>query len=121
MKEEGSEFIEQLKRVRPVTRHLIESILLDAWPDATAVADFGIDSQEHYEAIYYPVRQHQIMPETLDRAVGTGKALTMMVRQAPSNPHRDIEFHTSWDVIRSDDPGVSLVEPEPEQDIEPEL
>jgi hypothetical protein len=119
MKEDEPEFIEQLKRVRPVTRHLIESILLDAWPDATAVADFGIDSQEHYEALYYPVRRHQIMPETLDRALGNGETLTTMVRLALSNPHRDIEFQTSWDVIPADDP--IIVEPEQEQEIEPEF
>jgi hypothetical protein len=56
--------------VGPVTRHPIESIMLDEWPDATAIADFGIDSQEPYEALYYPVRRHQIMPEILDRAPG---------------------------------------------------
>src|SRR5262245_56965849 len=118
MKEEGSEFTEQLERVSPVTRHLIECILLDAWPNHRALVDFGIDSQEHYEALYYPIRRHQIMPETLDRAMGHGRALTAMVRLATSNPHRDIEFNTLWDASRDD---LIVVMDEPEQDIEPEL
>lgn len=121
MSEEESEFLEQLERVRPVTRHLIESILADAWPNATAIRDFGIESQEHYESLYYPVRQHQIMPETLDRAMGHGKALTAMTRLASSNPHRDIEFETAWDAIRGDDLIVVMDDPEQEQDIEPEF
>jgi hypothetical protein len=98
---------------------LVTSILLDAWPNQRAIVDFGIDSQEHYEALYYPVRQHEITPDTLDRALGQGKALTMLVREAPSNPHEDIEFQTCWDAIPGDD--LAVIMDDLEQDIEPEF
>ena len=93
------EFLSQLDKVRPVTRRLIESLMLDSWPNHTAIVDFGIDSQAHYEALYYPVREGHIMPLALDDALGHGEKLTRLTRDATSNPHRDIEFHTSWDVI----------------------
>jgi hypothetical protein len=96
---ESENFIDQLNRVRPVTRHLIEAVLLDTWPGHSAIVDFGIDSQEHYEALYYPIREGEIRPEALDAAVGHGQELTTLVREAPSNPHKGIAFHTSWDVV----------------------
>ncbi len=94
-----AEFLVQLDKVRPVTRRLIESLMLDVWPNHTAIVDFGIDSQAHYEALYYPVREGNIMPLALDEALGDGEKLTRLTREADSNPHKDIEYHTSWDVI----------------------
>lgn len=99
MNEHDEEFAEQLTRVRPETRNLIESVLMDAWPNHAAVVDFGLDSQEHYEALYDPLRAGQITPLALDAALGHGEKLTALVREAPSNPHRDVEFYTSWDVM----------------------
>lgn len=97
------EFLSQLEKVRPITRGLIEAIMLDIWPNHTAIVDFGIDSQAHYEALYYGVRDGTIMPLALDDAVGHGEKLTSLTRDAWSSPHKDIEFHTSWDVIRGRD------------------
>lgn len=94
-----NEFMKQLVEVRPVTRNLIEAVMLDAWPHHAAVVDFGIDSQKHYEALYYPIRQWEIMPKALDLALGHGENLTALVRQSPSNPHKDVQFYTSWDVM----------------------
>jgi hypothetical protein len=85
--------------VRPVTRNLVTSILIDAWPNHTAIVDFGIDSQTHYEALYYPIREAEIMPKALDAALGDGPKLTALTREAASNPHKDVEFQTSWDVV----------------------
>ena len=99
MDKDENTFVEQLDRVRPVTRNLIESILLDAWPGNAAVVDFGIDSQKHYEALYYPVREGEISPTVLDAALGHGQKLTAMTLEAVSNPHKDVEFYTSWDLI----------------------
>lgn len=73
--------------------------MLDAWPNHTAIGDFGLDSQEHYEALYYPIRASEITPSALDDALGHGEKLTALVRAATSNPHKDIEFHTSWDAV----------------------
>jgi hypothetical protein len=99
MSNRHKEFAEQLLSVRPTTRNLVTSILMDAWPSHAAVVDFGIDSQKHYEALYYPIREAEIMPKALDAALGHGQKLTAMTREAASNPHKGVQFHTSWDVI----------------------
>src|SRR5260221_8683197 len=98
MSDRNSKFAEQLASVRPTTRHLVSSILLDAWPNDAAAVDFGIDTQKHYEALYFPVREGEITPVTLDAALGDGQKLTALVRAAASNPHKDVEFHTSSDL-----------------------
>jgi hypothetical protein len=100
-----AEFHKQLGQVRPVTRNLIESVMLDAWPRDAAIVDFGLDSQKHYEALYYPIRELEIMPAALDEALGHGGKLTELVREARSNPHRDVGFSTSWDVVYGRDTG----------------
>ena len=99
MSSRHKEFAEQLLSVRPVTRSLVTSILMDAWPNHAAIVDFGIDSQKHYESLYYPIREAEIMPKALDAALGDGPKLTAMTREAASNPHKDVQFHTSWDVV----------------------
>ena len=99
MSDRNPKFAEQLAAARPTTRHLVSSILLDAWPNHAAVVDFGIDSQKHYEALYFAIREGEITPETLDAALGDGPKLTALTREAASNPHKDVEFHTSWDLI----------------------
>jgi hypothetical protein len=105
MRNRHSEFAEQLLSVRPTTRNLVTSILMDAWPSHAAIVDFGIDSQKHYEALYYPIREAEIMPKDLDAALGHGEKLTAMTRDAASNPHKDVQFRTSWDVILGRDSG----------------
>ncbi len=90
---------QQLQKVQPVTRNLIEAVMLDAWPHNAAIVDFGIDSQKHYESLYYPIRNQEISPVVLDAAMGHGEKLTELVRGAPGNPHKDIVFHTSWDSL----------------------
>jgi hypothetical protein len=97
---------EQPPKVRDTTRNLVESLKLDVWPRAGAIVDFGLKSQQHYEALYYPVREGEITPEQLDAALGNGKKLTELVNDARHNPHRGIEFRTDWDDLH----------PEPDQD-----
>jgi hypothetical protein len=92
-------FWEEFSQIRPVTRDLIESVMLDSWPRNSAIVDFGIESQRHYEALYYPIRANEISPRALDDALGHGEKLTRLVRGAASNPHKDIAFRTSWDVM----------------------
>jgi len=99
MSNRHTKFAEQLLSVRPTTRSLVTSILMDAWPNPATIVDFGIDSQKHYEALYFPIREAEIMPKVLDAALGDGPKLTALVRDAASNPHQDVEFHTSWDLI----------------------
>jgi hypothetical protein len=84
--------------VRPLAQLLFDAIMLDVWPDGhAAIIDFGLESQEHYEALYYPVRSGEIGLEDLDRALGSGPLLTKLAREARSNPHKGIEFRTPWD------------------------
>jgi hypothetical protein len=99
MSDKNPKFAEQLASARPTTRHLISSILFDAWPNEAAAIDFGIDSQKHYEALYFPVRKGEITPAALDAALGDGEKLTALVRDAANNPHKDVEFHTAQDLI----------------------
>lgn len=85
--------------LRDTTRSLIKAITLDVWPSVAAVVDYGIDSQEHYEALYYPLRHGDFTPQQLDAALGKGPVLTAMVNAAPHNPHKGIVFRTSWDFL----------------------
>jgi hypothetical protein len=93
------DFVEQLAATRDTTRNLVEAVMADSWPRAAAVVDFGLDSQEHYESLYYPIRNQEIMPAVLDAAMGYGEKLTEITRDSPSNPHKTIDFHTSWDEL----------------------
>jgi hypothetical protein len=88
---------EQFVEVRPLTRQLVTDVLFDQPPSFAAAVDFGIDSQRHYEALYFPIRNREITPLALDAALGDGAKLTEIVRAAPSNPHKDIAFDTSRD------------------------
>lgn len=81
------------KGPRPVARKLFEAIAFDVYPDSPAVlADFFITDQQHYEALYYPIREGEITLEDLDRVLGDPKAITELVNKSPSNPHQGIVF-----------------------------
>jgi hypothetical protein len=98
----------QYKVVRDTTRNLIESAVMGGWPRRAAIVDFGIDSEKHYEALYHPIREGEIGPKELDEALGHGEKLTELTRRAPSNPHKDVEFHTAWDVALGRNPPYDL-------------
>jgi hypothetical protein len=88
------------RSVRPLTQALYDALVWNAWPDSpAAIVDFGLDSQEHYEALYYPVRAGEITLEALDQALGSGPKLTALARSAKSNPHKDIVFRTAYDEL----------------------
>jgi hypothetical protein len=92
-----------MTEIRNTTRNLVEAIWADEWPRRAAIVDFGLESQAHYEALYYGVRDGQITAEQLDAALGKGEALTALARAARSNSHRGIAFRTDWDAIREED------------------
>jgi hypothetical protein len=85
--------------VRPVTRNLVEAIMLDMWPRTAAIVDFGLDDQEHYEALHAPIRAGEITDEQLDDALGNGPKLTKLVNACETNRHKGIVFKTSYDEI----------------------
>jgi hypothetical protein len=95
----GDEFEDRLDTIQPVTRSLIEAFLQDSWPHTMAIIDFGIRSRSHYEALYHPLLEGDILPQALDAALGYGEKLTALARGARSNPHPDIEFYTRWDAL----------------------
>lgn len=67
--------------------------MFDLFPDSPAViADFFITDQQHYEALYYPIRAGDITVKDLDRVLGDPEAITKLVNAAPSNPHHGIVF-----------------------------
>lgn len=86
------------KSLRSLTTVLYNAIMADCWPDSpAAIVDFGLESQEHYEALYYPVRAEEISLAQLDEALGSGPKLTALVQSAKSNPHKGIVFRTPYD------------------------
>ena len=86
---------------------LHEAVMDDAWPSCGAVVDFDLRDQEHYEALYYPIREGEITLEELREIVGDGKKITEKVNACPSNPHKGIVFRTAYDAMReaSEDEG----------------
>jgi hypothetical protein len=89
-----------LPPLRDTTRNLVEIVLLDVWPRNAAVVDFGLRTQEHYEALYHPLRHGEITPEQVDAAPGNGQRLTELDNDAPHNPHQGIAFRNDWDDLR---------------------
>ena len=85
-----------------VTMNRVESFAMDAWPRPAAIVDFGLKTQQHYEALYYPWRRGEITTKQLDTAMGDGQKLTALAQAAPSNPHRNIVFDCGY--CRNDDP-----------------
>lgn len=82
---------------RPVTRNLFDSVMMDAWPRMAATVDFGLDTTEHYEALYYPIRSGELTLEKLDQILGNGPEITKVINLCESNPHKGIIFKTAYD------------------------
>lgn len=107
--------------IRPVTKHLIHNLFLDKPLGIPAVADFGVESVDHYRAlktiVFYGDEQveeeegREILEKMyeriieLDRAFGNGPALNALVRKYAPAYAKIVHFHTSWDEIfgRSDE------------------
>lgn len=85
--------------MRPVTKDCFDSMMMDEWPGNAAICDFGLHTQQHYEAIYYPARAREITIEQLDEILGSGPKITELVRKCSSNPRKDITFKTLWSLI----------------------
>ena len=84
--------------IHPVTQSLIAAYLDDEWPSMAAVVDYGLVSQEHYEAFYYAVREGKVTAAQLDEAMMSGgPALTKLARSLQHNPHKNIVFDTPYD------------------------
>lgn len=80
---------------------LVQSIMLDSWPRMAALVDFGLDTgntQERYEAYYYPIRAGEITKDQLEVALGDGPKLTALLRSCEKNPHKKIKITTVYDM-----------------------
>jgi hypothetical protein len=78
---------------------LVKSILLDVFPSIAVCTDFGINSQQVYEAYYYSIRKGSLSAEQLHEIVGNGKKLTELLVNCPDNPHKNINIKTIYDEI----------------------
>lgn len=87
--------------LKPITLALVDAIVLDVWPGGAVIADFGLVSTRHYEAVYYAVRHDEVSPAELDQAVGNGPKLTALMERAEHNPHRGrgLVFTTPYDEV----------------------
>ena len=87
------------RAARPTACSLFEAIWLDIPANLPASTDFGIETQEHYNAIYYAVRNGDLSLERLDAALGDGKKITALVNSVEGcNPER-LKFYTFWDEL----------------------
>jgi len=100
---EASEAVERktgrspLGSVRPVAKSLYTALVLDMWPDSPAtIADFFLTDQRRYEALYFPIRAGEITVEQLDQVLGDAAAITRLVNESPSNPHKGVIF--GWEL-----------------------
>jgi hypothetical protein len=91
---------ELVNQCREDTRSVMLSALLDLYPSASLQAAFGINTARHWEAMRSAIREAEISPVALDQAKGDGEQITALVRNAPSNPHKDVTFSPHWDKSR---------------------
>lgn len=78
---------------------LVDAVILDVWPSTPVVIDFGITDQEHYEALYYPIRNGEINADQLQAVVCNGPEITKLVAGCASTKRRNLTavFKTMFD------------------------
>ncbi len=90
-------------RIRPMTAHLIENLLLDRPLTIAQCDDFGVATPDHYRALRAVFETDDMADlrkrsEELDQALGSGKTLTKLVHTyAPA--YRRLTFQTVWDEL----------------------
>lgn len=89
--------------LRPLTElrmatQLVERLVTDQWPSPATIVDFGIESSAHLGALQFAVRSG-ITAYDLDRVMGSGPAVTQLVRGIPGQPYGNVEFVTAYDTL----------------------
>lgn len=90
-------------RIRPMTAHLIENLLLDQPLTIAQCDDFGVETPNHYRALRAVLETDDMADlrkrgEELDQALGSSKKLTKLVHTyAPA--YRSLTFQTVWDEL----------------------
>ena len=94
------------------TRDLIDSALIDEFPQYPTMVDFGMDRANKVEvlgAYQFGLRHESFTHEELDAALGNGPMLTELVRRPSGvngtpNPYgRNLTIVTAWDDLPEED------------------
>jgi hypothetical protein len=105
--------------IRPVTRHLVEALLVDLPLTPAASVDFGVASATHYRALreVLEVQPEQVRGEdeedlesnierelrtrivALEQALGNGAAINALVKRYAPQYAEQVRFQTSWDPL----------------------
>ena len=99
---------EQDATIRPLTRNLVEALILDAWPSHATCQDFGIESVDHLGALQYAYRDDGVTLEQFDAALGKGAEIQKLISE--TNPYRFVTFRTAWDGMPTADELLELEE-----------
>lgn len=100
--------------IRPLTKRLIDNLLWDLPLSIPQMADFGVDSPDHYRALRAVLvtdspttepqteaairREFRQRVTDLDQAYGNGPKLTALVKKyAPQ--YGQLSFQTTWDEL----------------------
>jgi hypothetical protein len=78
-------------------QRLYDEVMMDCWPGPAAETDFGLVDQQHYEALYHPIRNGEITIEMLEVVKCNGPKITDLVNRCLSNRHKGIVFSTLYD------------------------
>jgi len=90
--------------VRPLTKQIIERIVLDMPLSHVVCDDFGVESADHYRALQeyiFAATEEKSLDEVakeLDQALGNGKKLTALVKKY--TPEHTVTFSTVWDELQ---------------------
>jgi hypothetical protein len=105
--------------IRPVTKNLVEHLMLDLPLTPAEVVDFGVDTPDHYRVLQIIVRdaggvgvdledevsyglvllEMQRIIAELDQALGNSAKLNEMVHSYVPEYADRVKFRTSWDVL----------------------
>jgi hypothetical protein len=99
--------------IRPMTKRMAISLLLDQPLTIPALNDFGVDTADHYRALKEVLfiaasdeesddndKAHKALcarVKELDEALGNGPKLNALVRKYAPHYAKVVHFHTSWD------------------------
>jgi hypothetical protein len=102
---------QELSEVRDLTRDVYQALVLDVWPSPAGIVDFGLNTQDHYAALQWAVREGDVTPKQLDAALGKGVQLQALITE--TNPYRGVRFRSTWDDLQIEPERDQVPEAEP--------
>jgi hypothetical protein len=76
---------------------LFKAIMMDVFPSLAVCVDYGITSQQVYEAYCCLIKKGNVSADDLHKIVGDGKKLTEVLKNCEDNPHKEIIIKTIYD------------------------